>query len=111
MPAQDKGTEQREALRIKPCWTEPLVTRAKLASPMGIVKRKAAATKLVPQYQVSRLKVGAGRVVVGRRVQGVRERACGHQGVCQRSKNWVTSRRGQRPESAGQKSTVVRVAA
>src|SRR6266481_3397085 len=99
------------ALRIKPCWTEALVTRANLASSMGIVKRKALGTKLVQQYQVSRLQVGAGRVVVGRRVQGARERACGDQGIWQRSKNWVTSRRGQRPESAGQKSTVVRVAA
>jgi hypothetical protein len=42
---------------------------------MGIVKRKALETKLVQQYQVSRLKLGAGRVVVGRRVEGVREGA------------------------------------
>ncbi len=70
-----------EALRIKPCWTEPLVTEAKLASSMGIVKRKALETKLVQQDQVSRLKLGAGRVVFGRRVDGVREGACGHKGL------------------------------
>lgn len=60
-----------EALRIKPCWTEALVTGAKLASSMGIVKRKALETKEVQQYQVSRLKLGGGRVVVGKRVDGV----------------------------------------
>jgi hypothetical protein len=51
---------------------------------MGIVKRKALETKVVKRYQVSRLKLGAGRVVVGRRVDGVKEGACGHQRVCQR---------------------------
>jgi hypothetical protein len=46
-----------EALRIKPCWTEPLVTRANLASSMGIVKRNALETKLVREHQV----LGPGR--------------------------------------------------
>lgn len=64
-------------LRIKPCWTEPLVTVAKLASSMGIVRRKALKTKEVQEYQVSGLKLGAGRVVVERRVDGVKEGACG----------------------------------
>jgi hypothetical protein len=46
MPAEDKANSAtQEALRIKACWTEPLVTRAELASPMGIVKWKGAATK------------------------------------------------------------------
>jgi hypothetical protein len=51
---------------------------------MGIVKRKGLETKLVKQYQVSGLKLGAGRVVVGRRVDGVKEGACGQQRVCPR---------------------------
>ena len=47
------GKINREALRIKPCWTEPLVTRANLASSMGIVKWKALETKVVAEPQAA----------------------------------------------------------
>jgi hypothetical protein len=69
-----KTSEQseREALRIKACWTEPLVTRAKLASSMGIVKWNGAATKVAQLQQASRLNVSAGIAAVGRRVSGSR---------------------------------------
>lgn len=46
MPAEDKqNSATQEALRIKACWTEPLVSGAELASSMGIVKWNGAATK------------------------------------------------------------------
>ena len=57
MPAEDKGNSAtREALRIKACWTEPLVTRAELASSMGIVKWNDAATKAFEMDQEVGLK-------------------------------------------------------
>ena len=112
MPAQEPGEQsKREALRIKPCWTEPLVTRANLASSMGIVKRKALATEVVQQHQASGLNVGAGKAAVGRRVDGVSESGRGSKGVWQRAKICALNRLWQRPETAGQKSTVMRVAA
>jgi hypothetical protein len=37
MPGLREQGDQK-ALRIKACWTEPLLTRAKLVSSMGIVK-------------------------------------------------------------------------
>jgi len=108
MPGQDWEASKRKALRIKPCWTEPLVTRANVASSMGIVKMEALETKLVQAHQVSGLKGSAGRTVGGMRVHGEIERRRGHKEVCQRSKIWVASRPGHRPETAGQKSTVMR---
>ena len=59
---QGKESEQ-EALRIKACWTEPLVRRAKLASSMGIVKGNAAATKVAQVDHASRLPMSAGSVL------------------------------------------------
>jgi hypothetical protein len=50
----------REALRIKACWTEPLVTRAELASSMGIVKWNGAATKAFEQDQEVQLNMRMG---------------------------------------------------
>ncbi len=45
MPAQDKGEQSDPGgIADKACWTEPLVTRGKLASSMGIVKWKGVAT-------------------------------------------------------------------
>ena len=52
---QEKKATQ-EALRIKACWTEPLVTRAELASSMGIVKWNDAATKAFEMDQEVGLK-------------------------------------------------------
>jgi len=53
MPAQDWGQSNLEALRIKACWTEPLLARLKLASSMGIVKWNAAETRVVEKHQTS----------------------------------------------------------
>jgi hypothetical protein len=54
----------------KACWTEPLVTRVKLAGSMGIVKRKAVATKGVQREWAARLKMSAGVAVVEREFEG-----------------------------------------
>jgi hypothetical protein len=106
-----RGIEQGGGIADKACWTEPLVTRAKLASSMGIVKWNAVATKVVQKHQGSRLNVSAGSAAVGRRVHGVKESAGGSKGGCQMAKICALNRRWQRPERAGQKSTVMRVAA
>ena len=70
MPAQDQGTEQPGGIADKACWTEPLVARAKLASSMGIVKRKGVGTKVVQVDQAARLSVSRGMAAVSRRVWG-----------------------------------------
>jgi hypothetical protein len=95
---------------MKPYWTEPLVTIAKLPSSMGIVKMNVLETKLVRPYQVSRLRVTTRIAVVGKQVHGVRERACGSKRVCQRAKICALNRSRPRPETEGQESTVMRVA-
>jgi hypothetical protein len=61
MPAQDKGKQSdREALRIKACWTEPLVTRAELASSMGIVKWNGVVTKAFAMDEEVQLHMSTG---------------------------------------------------
>src|SRR5438128_657318 len=64
MPAQDWEQSNLEALRIKACWTEPLLARLKLASSMGIVKWNAAATIVMEKQQTAQLKARAGRAAV-----------------------------------------------
>ena len=64
MPAEDKGkSATREALRIKACWTEPLVTRAELASSMGIVKWKGGVTKAFDIDQEVQLNMRMGMLL------------------------------------------------
>lgn len=78
---------------------------------MGIVKRNGLATEVVQQHQTSRLNVSEGNAAVGRRVDGVSERGRGSKRVCQRAKIGPLNRLWQRPGTAGQKSTVMRVVA
>jgi len=62
MRAPTGGTEQAGGIADNACWTEPLVTRAKLARSMEIVKRNGAATKVVQVDQAGGLNMSRERV-------------------------------------------------
>src|SRR6266536_2284647 len=68
MPGQARGRERARGIADKACWTEPLLTRAKLAGSMGIVKRNEAGAKVVQVDQAARLNESRGMTAVGRGV-------------------------------------------
>ena len=110
MPEQLREQGDARGIADKACWTEPLFTRAKVASSMGIVKRNGATTRVVYEERAVRLKVsGEWLPAVGEFGAGDRERE-GAKAIGRGGKICAGSRLVERPETAGRKRPVMRIA-